>query len=586
MHLKVVRFGAILLMVCLCSFCQKQDKKEIIATIDGWTLTKTNYNAFWEMRRLYPSYSGEYFPGERSISTFAVATELLSSDPAAKSYSGNLKSNLSWQWKQRYFPAQMYLQKVLDGGLGFTDKEIESYYKSHRDSFKVKIKIDVPAPKKDTAKAKDAAKAKDTAKTAAAPAAPVAKRDSVVQRSVAEVRDQIVRTLFLAKYPVPDSLLRKKPNDTTKVDTPEVQNRWVYMVRNELPNFFMRKSYEEQYKQKFPDSTKDWYGKGKLITEEDMDVIMTWLPESQRAIYNTPAGRADLARWLLRWKLWTVDAKKCGFSDKDEVKSVLDWAWKVEVATNYVNNVLAPKAKATVSIDTQMCVYAMWDERGSVTAKDTAGVNRVVTRYITKAVYNKVDSMIYAMRKAHNVKFDLVEYKDDQVGNPATIMARADSLRDTGNTAEASGLYRSLVTSFPLTPEGIRAYSELAKVQTEKGEYTDAIKNYRDYLVLVNDKSTRCKTFFMIGFIYDEYQNKSDLAEANYKWVLKNTPQDSLAEDAEFMTLHLGEPMNSVEELRAEAKRQGRKVDTTMPEPELMSPDTGAKKAAAPAKKI
>jgi tetratricopeptide (TPR) repeat protein len=200
--------------------------------------------------------------------------------------------------------------------------------------------------------------------------------------------------------------------------------------------------------------------------------------------------------------------------------------------------------------------------------------------------------MLYAMRQTHKVDFLLVEYKDDQVGNPVKMIAKADSLRDTGNTAEASGLYRSLVTSFPFTSEGVRAYTELAKVQTEKGEYTDAIKNYRDFLVLTNDKTKRCNTFFMIGFIYDEYQNKSDLAEANYKWVLKNTPDCELSDDAEFMTLHLGEPMNSVEELRAEAKRQGRKVDTTSPEPEMMTPDTGAKKAPdmgakkAPVKKM
>ena len=100
-------------------------------------------------------------------------------------------------------------------------------------------------------------------------------------------------------------------------------------------------------------------------------------------------------------------------------------------------------------------------------------------------------------------------------------------------------------------------------MQTEKGEYSDAVKNYRDFIVLVNDKAKLCNTFFMIGFIYDEYLNKPDLAEANYKWVLKNTPTCDLADDAEFMCLHLGEPMNSVEELRAEAKRQGKKVDTT-----------------------
>jgi hypothetical protein len=427
------------------------------------------------------------------------------------------------------------------------------------------------------------AKAKDTSKAKSAVPQTI-KKDSVVQRSLPEVKDQVMKALFLAKYPVPDSLYKKRdPKDTAKVDTTEVQNRWLYMVRSDLPNFFMRKSYEDKYKQKFPDSLKNWYGPGKVITDADMDVILSWLPESQRAMYNTTAGKADLAKWLLKWKLFSEDAKKSGFSSQDNVKDVLSWAWKVEIATNYVNTVLVPKAKAGASIDTQMCIYAMWDDRGTANHKDTASVNRTVSRYLSKSVYIKVDSMLYALRKSHAVAFGKPEYKDEQSGNPVAMIAHADSMRDTGNTTEASSSYRTLVTSFPFTAEGKKAYAELAKVQSEKGEYTDAVKNYRDYLVLVDDKSKRCNTFFMIGFIYDEYLNKSDLAEVNYKWVLKNTPECELANDAEFMTLHLGEPMNSVEELRAEARRQGRKVDTTTPAPEMMNSDTGAK---APAKKM
>ncbi len=579
MHIKVVRSCTLVLMIALVSFCQKQDKaKDTIGTIDGAKITKESYNSFWEMRRLYPTYTGDFFPGDRSLSTFIIATEVLSGDGAAKSYTGKLKSDPSWEWQQRYFPAQMYLQKVLDGNLGFTDRELESYYKSRIDSFKVKstINVSVPAPK--------AANAKDTSKAKPAAPAQTVKKDTVIQKTLPEVRDQIVKALFLAKYPVPDSLFKKRdPKDTSKVDTAEVRNRWMYMVRGDLPNFFMRKSYEEKYKQKFPDSLKDWYGKGKVITEGDMDVILSWLPESQRSMYNTPAGRADLAKWLLKWKLFSEDAKKSGFASQENVKAVLEWAWKVEVATNYVNADLVPKARAGVSIDTQMCVYAMWDDRGSATHADTASVNRTVSRFLTKAIYIKVDSMIYALRKKHTIVYQLPEYKDEQYSNPVTVMAHADSMRDTGNTTEAASGYRSLVSSFPFTPEGRKSYTELAKVQSEKGEYTDAIKNYRDYLVLVNDKSKRCNTFFMIGFIYDEYLNKSDLAEVNYKWVLKNTPDCELANDAEFMTLHLGEPMNSVEELRAEARRQGRKVDTSTPAPEILSPDTGAK---VPPKKI
>jgi tetratricopeptide (TPR) repeat protein len=325
----------------------------------------------------------------------------------------------------------------------------------------------------------------------------------------------------------------------------------------------MNKSYEQKYKHKLPDSLSEWFGKGKLITPEDMDIILHWLPEDQRSAYGSPAGKTDLAKWLLKWKLFTEDAKKCGFFSGDDVKAALDWAWKVEVAVNYVNNALVPAAKASAAVDTEMCVYAMWDDRNAVSEKDTAGINRKVSQYLKKIVSVKIDSALYALRSKHSIKFVAAEYKDEQDAKPAVLIAHADSLRDTGNTAEASGVYRQLVTNFPFTPEGVRSYTELAKVQTEKGEYVDAVKNYRDFLILSKDASKRCNTFFMIGFIYDEYLNKSDMAEANYKWVLKNTPECELADDAEFMTLHLGEPMNSVEELRSEATRQGRKVDTS-----------------------
>ena len=51
------------------------------------------------------------------------------------------------------------------------------------------------------------------------------------------------------------------------------------------------------------------------------------------------------------------------------------------------------------------------------------------------------------------------------------------------------------------------------------------------------------------------------MAEVNYKWVLKNAPDCELTDDAEFMMLHLGEQMASVDELQAEVKRQGKKVE-------------------------
>jgi hypothetical protein len=69
------------------------------------------------------------------------------------------------------------------------------------------------------------------------------------------------------------------------------------------------------------------------------------------------------------------------------------------------------------------------------------------------------------------------------------------------------------------------------------------------------------------------------MAEVNYKWVLKNAPDCELADDAEFMMLHLGEQMSSVEELQAEVKRQGKKVEASEPEAEGLAVDTAVEAA-------
>jgi outer membrane protein assembly factor BamD (BamD/ComL family) len=173
-----------------------------------------------------------------------------------------------------------------------------------------------------------------------------------------------------------------------------------------------------------------------------------------------------------------------------------------------------------------------------------------------------VDSLIHEIRKEKQVKFLQNDLKDNLDQDPVALLKQADSLRDTGAVEEAQRLYTTLVNDFRFYPEGKNAQYELAKIQTERQSYSGAIENYRNFLLTCPDPKKKSITFFMIGFIYDEYMDKSELAEVNYKWVLKNDPECELADDAEFMMLHLGEPMNSVEELQAQTLRQNRKVDS------------------------
>jgi hypothetical protein len=177
-------------------------------------------------------------------------------------------------------------------------------------------------------------------------------------------------------------------------------------------------------------------------------------------------------------------------------------------------------------------------------------------------VRDRVDSEIYSLRQKANVEYLQSDWTDPLSQKPRAIAAEADSMLAAGETAQAKKLYEQLTKSFAFTSQGREALVELAKLQTESGQYTDAIKNYRWHLVTTADTGVeRCNTFFMIGFIYDEYLSKPLHAEVNYKWILEHTPECDLADDAEFMVLHLDEPMTSVEQLRAEARRQGRVIE-------------------------
>jgi tetratricopeptide (TPR) repeat protein len=545
MHIKFVRFGSMLLLLCLCCFCQKIDPKDQFVKIDGRTITRQNFNAFSEATHMFPSAMGEFFPGSHPEMTFLIDLELLYEKAKASPEADKEKSSDDWKWKKMYFPAQLYLKQILDQNLGFSDKDVEAYYKAHQAAYKKTVKVGTD-PKDTTVKVK------------------VPQHDSTYYSPLAEVKAQIVDSLFLVKYPAPDSLLRKNPKDTTRIDTAAVKGRWVYSIRRMLPDFFMKNFYKEKFKTAFPDSMNVWYGDKKVVTPADMKVINGWIPEEQRGYYNNPAGTRELAQWLLKWKLFSEKAKQQGFDETEEIKGVIDYGWKLNVVLNYVNKNLIPAAKSGVAIDTEMCVFAYWDEHGNPSVRpDSTNLKPVVNQYVQRAAFNKVESQIFDLRKKSSVTILQNDWKDDGQQNPAGLIAKADSLRDTGNTQGAENNYRTLVTTFPFTSEGIRAYTELAKILTEKQMYTEAIKNYRDYLILSNDKSKRCNTFFMIGFIDDEYLAKPDLAQINYRWVLKNTPECELADDAEFMSLHLGEAMSSVEELRAEAMRQGKKVDTS-----------------------
>lgn len=521
----------IVLAVMLGLASAAQNTKQPLARVGSSTIDQPQYESFQKIIRMYPTKQNDYFPAQRSMGTHIVETEILFSK-ATPELKSKLEKTLDWQWKKAYYPAQIYLIEKLGPDLGINANQIEDYYHAHKESFKV------------TVAATDSLK-----------------KDSVYYKEISEVKGEIIDSLFL-QSDKPDSVFLKSLGDSLPPQN-QINQSWIGYVRSNPPKYFMKKFYNQDFGKPFPDSLNEIFGEGKIITQADMDIILSWIPQERREYYSNAEGKRELVEWLLKWKLFSKHAEKSGFTSQPSIKKDLEWAWRIEVVSAYVDQVLLPKVKAVSDIDTMIVKYAITDEAGTPNLNpDTAELNRKIAELKRQSATLIIDSLINRIRKAVPVTYLKDDLRDEKMNSPAKLIAKADKLRDSGKTEEAENLYTTLARDFAFTSQGKRAIIEIAKIQTERQAYYQAIANYRKYLLSGDDKSKFCNVFFMIGFIYDEYLDRPEMAEVNYKYVLKNLPGCELTDDAEFMMLHLGEPMSSVEELQAEALRQGRKIDS------------------------
>jgi hypothetical protein len=508
--------------------CSNQKSSESLVKIGSKTLTKDDFEGYKKALQYYPQKLSDYFPDNASEITRFVEIEVLSSK--ASSFKSKVEGSKDWEWKERFLPGQMYLIDYLPKTLDFTEQELKAYYDQNIEKYRTTIKVDSTG------------------------------RDSSYIQGFEDVKSQIVETMFYTKYP-PDSAFLAQYSQ--KPDSNAVKSEWVYSIRRKIPDFFMRQFFQKEYGKPYPDSVSEIYGEGKIITPADMDVIMSWIPEDRRSAYSEPQGSKELVEWLLKWKLFAKRAESVGITKQPFYNNVMNYLMKVCMVDSYVQSELGKTIPKEFPVDSEMVSFAIFDDSYSpswTTSPDDYKYKIAEIQKTKQKIY--YDSLLHSLRTAAKVSFLQNDYRDEQDKDPAVLQHTADSLRDTGAVDQAETIYQTLAQEFLFSPEGKNALVELAKLQTEKQSYMQAISNYRKYLLLSSDASKRCNTFFMIGFIYDEHLNKPEKAERNYKWILKNARDCELADDAEFMVLHLDEPMSSVEELRAEALRQGRKIDS------------------------
>lgn len=524
--------GTTLLVLCFCRGAKKTD----IAKVGTTTLAQSDLDAFNNLVRYFPQEQGEFALLSRNAASALVETEAIFQKHRWDLSNLAIIKKPDWVWKTRYFTSINYTTDVLQNNLGFPDAQLKRYYEANKNQFQGTEKYD------STGKA----------------------RSTKVPRPFLEAKGDVAKKLFIGTYK-PDPNVYKGAK--TAADSGEALTKWVNYIRERgHSEFFLKLFYKEKTGRPYPDSLKDLYGKNNYLTPADMDIILSWVPVDRREqARNNESALMEYAGWLARWKLFSEKAKKTGFAAEPLTHNLLKWAWKIEVAQRYVNKNIGPMAGKNISIDTGMARYSYWDENGYAGQSIDSAVfkSHLATIAKQKAAVN-FDGHMYKIRKSKHVRFlQAGGVSDERSRDPAKLLRQADALRDTGKTTEAQALFQALVTDFAFAKEGKNALLELAKIQTEQQAYIEAIRNYRRFLITGADKSKQYSSMFMIGFIYDEYLDRPEMAELNYRWVLKNAPLSELADDAEFMMLHLGEPMASADELQAETRRQGKKVEAS-----------------------
>ena len=513
------RYMALLIGSCALLACGVQ-QKDRLAYVGSTLITQDDVDAFEAVTRFMPVRQDTFGLAKTDPVAALITTEAIFQRVRWNPANIGVLYGSEWKWKKRCYLSKMFGIEILQRNCGYTVAEVRNYYDMHRDEFRT---ITFPD---------------STGKPCTTQVVP----------PFDSVRSSVAEKLFLSNY---------KP-DSTFMNLSD--RRFFRMFRERgYAEYFMEKYYKEKFSRPFPDSIIDLYGKDNAIDAADMATCLSWVPVNQRDSYKK--NPQMIMTWLIQWKLFSEKALAMGYATEPLVKNVLHWAWKLELAQRYVNTTLVPLARKGVYIDSIMALYSYADEGGNVGAViDSTKWKNYYASLISRQVSMKFDSLIYRIRCACGVKFLQDTWMDAIAKDPAKLARQADSLRDAGNILQAQCDYNILTDYFIFTDEGKYALFELAKIQAESRIPTDAIRNYRRFLLRDADPGKRCEIMFRIGFLYDQKLNKLEMAEANYRWVLKNAPECTFAGDAEVMLRHLGEPMPSAEELREEVKRQGNKT--------------------------
>lgn len=421
--------------------CFSPAASDTIASVGSMLLSGKDLADFTLANRIAPQQSDE-LPLREGDSVSAFVTTVAAWQSAFMPLSNfTLRHGREWKWKKKYYLSRLFRGDILQQNFGYSDDEVRNYYERNKNVYTKKIVVDSAGVRCTT----------------------------MVAKTFDSVRWDVAKDLFLSNY-TPDS-------GSLNLNDPAAFR----LFREELyPEYFIKKFYKAAYGKPRPDSVKVLYGSGKLFTASDVETVIDWLPEDQRATFIKDPKL--IINRLLQWTLFSERALATGYASRLSVRRILDWAWKLEVSQHYANIKFGPAARKNIHPDPSLVLLSYYDGNGSPGKEiDSGMLKNCYAGIVADQESAKCDSLRYLIRSSRGINFF---YYDVPLAlkEPSGLAHEADALAAAGEGTHAKVLYTVLADHFAWTPEGKRAMIELAKMASGEGDFKEAIRCYRRFL--------------------------------------------------------------------------------------------------------
>jgi peptidyl-prolyl cis-trans isomerase C len=359
-------------------------------------------------------------------------------------------------------------------------------------------------------------------------------------------------------------------------------------------------------KDKLAAEVNDWQ-----LTKEQFETFLRGLPEQQKKKFDTPEGRADLAKRLMQEEIAYEEAKKLDLAKKPDVKTQIDAATRTILVSAYLKDYVDSKATPT---DEE--VHQFYDTHQDLyTSLETIRAQQIFSKS-----KSKLDDLKERVEEGGE-KFSTLAtlYSEDGITkadggdlgyfNPGGYIrgvGYSQTFQDAVAKMETGKIYGpikweqgySLVRVNDRQPAKLRPYDEVrdeisARLAREKLDnvrethFAEVEKKYNthnymqeaydsiqrgpeelfQYAQNSDDPQQRIRAFqeivdkfpkdshapealFMVGFVYAEELHDYAMADHTFNALLAKYPESDMADTSKWMLKNLDKPLPKFQDLK------------------------------------